>query len=95
MALDPRLIELVRGHVFVGRPMPYAQVIIRRHVDAYLFGRLDYGALHIAIIMELMDLADKTFQQVLDISNRTSRPQLFASNERPTGVDGAMGQRFP
>lgn len=70
-ALDPRLIEVIRdawkpGIVTVG---PGSE-IVRRAVDGYLAGRVEWAALYVEIIRALLEANERLFKQVTDILNR-------------------------
>ena len=76
MALDPRLLALVRSDRF-GVMQP-SKSILHAHLMHYLAGDADYGLLYIGIIKTLMEQLDKSIECALSIVERTAPARVIS-----------------
>lgn len=63
--LDPRLIELVHDSFPYKSVASPATELVRRAIDGYLAGHIEFAALHIEIILALVRGSDELFKQVM------------------------------
>lgn len=83
-ALDPRLLTMAfydRSSIRISA----STEILHRALDAYLSGRLDYGALHMAIITALVELSDRQFGEIMRLV--AIRPEAHVFGRVDKGAD--------
>ena len=89
LALDPRLIDLFREGEFsvlpTGQPGEFsmkaigpARQIVRRAVEMYLIGQVEWAALYIEIVRLLVEQNDELFRRSMDLLNRQPNPIFLA-----------------
>lgn len=78
--VDPRLFEIVGvRHQFHDRSDGPARDLVRRGIELYLMGKIEWAALQSMIIEELVKLADDQFKRELD-RTRLELPPRFIAN---------------